>query len=278
VNTVSTRLACIATSLSSGNFGCHPNYDALAYTCANNAGFCGHLARDICFTNQHFGKGPRDRAITAVHEAAHLEGMSTGSPQTNPDIYEFEGRFLDMAPSQAVQNADSYALFAAAIGSQDQPSSPQMTLSLGGGYAFSPNADRTWYFQGTLGREYQHPRLRVFQPSLNLGLTLIGEMENKQTGAQVPASMLTSLLFGLRIGKPRRPGQGGGLEMSLFGGPALSVGATTVDVGAVAGVAFGYRWRMIEATVGAGYVYDPLRSNAELQNTATLGGSFTFNW
>jgi hypothetical protein len=56
------------------------------------------------------------------------------------------------------------------------------------------------------------------------------------------------------------------------------VGATTTDIGAVAGVAFGYRWRMIEATVGAGYVYDPLRSNAELQNTATLGGSFTFNW
>ncbi len=278
VSTISTRLGCIATSLSTGNFGCHPGYSALAYTCAGGAGFCGHLAQDICFTNKHFGEKPRQRAVIAVHEAAHLEGMSTGTPQTNPDVYEDEMRFLDISPSQAVQNADSYALFAAAIGSQDQPSTPLKTFSVGGGYALSPHADRTWYFQATLGREYQHPRIRMFQPSLNLGLTLIGEAENKETGTPVPASALTSLLFGVRIGKPRRPGEGGGLQMSLFGGPALSLQTGKVDLGAVAGVAFGYRWRMIEATVGAGYAYDPLRSNAELQHTATLGGSLTFNW
>src|SRR5262249_59940291 len=123
VATVSTRLGCIATSLTSapGRYGCHPDFDALAYTCSGGAGFCGHLATNICFTSSHFGQNPRKRAITAIHEAAHLEGMSTGSPRTNPDIYEQEMRFLDISPSQAVQNADSYALFAAATGPNDLP-------------------------------------------------------------------------------------------------------------------------------------------------------------
>jgi hypothetical protein len=269
------RMACVATSLTSAQFGCDPPHSALAYTCARGAPFCGHLAKNICFTNNHFGETNRNRAITAIHEAAHLEGMSTGPPNTdtNPDIYEFEGRFLDMSPSQAVQDADSYALFAAVIGTQDQPSTRLFTVGAGGGLAFSPHADPTWYFQGTLGGEYQHPRLRVFHPSLNIGLTLIGEPVSRETGARLSGSALASVLLGLRIGKSRRPGAGGGLEVSLFGGPALSL--PTGDIGAVAGVALGYRWHALDLSVGAGYAYDPGRSGAGLEHTATVGGSFT---
>jgi len=280
VATVSARLGCIATSLTSapGRYGCHPDYDAIAYTCAGGAGFCGHLASDICFTSLHFGRNPRDRATTAIHEAAHLEGMSTGSPSTNPDIYRHQMRFLDISPSQAVQNADSYALFAAAIGTDDLPSTILLTLGAGGGLALSPQANPTWHFQGTLGIEYQHPRLRVFHPTLSAGFTLIGEAENRESGARASTSMLTSVLLGLRIGRARRPGAGGGMELSLFGGPALSLReGSSPQIGAVAGVAFGYRWRMLDFSLGAGYAYDPRRSGAGLEHTATVGGTFTIN-
>jgi len=273
VATVSTRMACIVTSLTAPQIGCDPPHSALAYACARGAPFCGHLAKNICFTDKHFGQNNRNRAITAIQEASHLEGMSTGSPTTNPDIYEFEGRFLDMSPSQAVQNADSYALFAAVSGTQDQPSTILLTAGAGGGLAFSPHADPTWYFQGTLGAEYQHHRIRVFHPSLNVGLTLVGEAENRETGARLSGSALASVLLGLRFGKSRRPGAGGGVELSLFGGPALSL--KTGDVGAVAGIALGYRWHALDFSVGAGYAYDPGRSSAGLEHTATVGGTFT---
>jgi hypothetical protein len=280
ISSVSARLGCIATSLTSApsRYGCHPDYDALGYTCASGAALCGHLARNICFTDAHFGSNPRTRAITAIHEAAHLEGMSTGSASTNPDIYEHQNRFLDISPAQAVQNADSYALFAAAIGTNDLPSTVLLTVAAGGGWALSPYADRTWYFQGTLGLEFQHPRLRVFNPTIGLGFTVIGEAENPNSGIRASTSMLGSLLFGLRIGEARRPGAGGGPELSLFGGPALSLSEDTPKLGAVAGVAFGYRWRLLEVSVGAGYAYDPARSEAGLQHTATVGGTFTMNF
>ncbi len=280
VATIRTRLGCIATSLMSapGRYGCHPNYNALAYTCAGGAGLCGHLAQDICFTSLHFDQNPRERAITAIHEAAHLEGMSTGSPRTNPDIYENEMRFLDISPSQAVQNSDSYALFAAAIGTNDLPSTILLTAGAGGGLALTTLADPTWYFQGTLGLEYQHPRLRVFHPTLNLGFTLIGEAENPRTGIRASKSTLTSVLAGLRIGRARRPGAGGALELSLFGGPALSLReGSKPQVGAVAGISFGYRWRMLDFSLGAGYAYDPRRSEAGIEHTAMVGGTFTIN-
>ena len=38
VATVSTRMACVGTSLASGTFGCDPGDSALAYTCAGGAG------------------------------------------------------------------------------------------------------------------------------------------------------------------------------------------------------------------------------------------------
>jgi hypothetical protein len=65
--------------------------------------------------------------------------------------------------------------------------------------------------------------------------------------------------------------------MSLFGGPALSLGGFETKIGAIAGVAFGYRWRMIDVSIGAGYAYDPTRSQAGLENVATVGGTFTIN-
>jgi hypothetical protein len=204
--------------------------------------------------------------------------MSTGSPSINPDIYEHQNRFLDISPAQAVQNADSYALFAAAIGTNDLPSTILFTVAAGAGWALSPYADPTWHFQGTLGLEFQHPRLRVFNPTVGLGFTIIGEAENRNTGIRASESVLGSLLFGLRIGEARRPGAGGGPELSLFGGPALSLSGPIPQLGAVAGVAFGYRWRLLEVSVGAGYAYDPARSEAGLQHTATVGGTFTMNF
>jgi hypothetical protein len=277
VATVKTRLACIATGMASAQFGCDPNDPNLGYTCTpDDLPICGHHVTNICFTNNHFNQDGRGRAHTAIHEVSHLEGMSISEKKSNPDIYQDQGRFLDMPPSQAMQNADSYALFATTIGTRNQQTTFLFVPSVSFGRAFSLHADPTWYYQGTLGVEAQHPRLRVFHPGLSLGITLIGDAENKETGGQASTSMLVSLLGSLRIGKSRRPGAGGGLEFSLYGGPAVTIApGKEGEIGAVAGVAFGYRWHMLDFTVGAGYAYDPSRSDVGLQHLATVGGTFS---
>jgi hypothetical protein len=111
------------------------------------------------------------------------------------------------------------------------------------------------------GVEFQHPALSIFNPTLGVGLTLIGDPLTASPGA-LPSfpSLEASLLGGVRIADPR-PGGAGGPSLSLFGAPSLAVGVGGVGLGAEAGVGIGYRWRFIDVSVGAGYDYDPTRAS-----------------
>src|SRR5690349_17625301 len=175
---VRTELECIRWSLNDtlavDRWGCHPEYDANAYTCATGAGTCSHHSSPVCLTDKHFGNGPRKRAETVIHECAHKEGMSVGMPQSGPDIYQWHTRFRNLDTAEALLNADSFALFATAV-TEGVPLSGGLTFGASGGLATAGAGRTTWFARLYLGTDLQHPRLSVFNPTLGLGMTLIGQ-------------------------------------------------------------------------------------------------------
>ncbi|QZZ18779.1 DUF4157 domain-containing protein [Leptothermofonsia sichuanensis E412] len=282
--TVQTRLGCIRQALvdsqTNNRYGCHPDDDALAYVCVGSIPPCDHTLTNVCLTDHHFSRSPRVRAETMIHECAHRVGMSLGSPQSVDDIYDFNPRFLFLDTEEALLNSDSYALFAGAIlnGIRTSLIFPIFGLSAGG--AFPAQGSATWQGRLYLGSEFQHPILGIFNPTLGLGVSLIGETTSQSPSlTQSGSSLLASLLAGIRIGDPR-PGASGGGYVSLFGGPAIAVptspGArTSTGLGAEAGFAVGYRWRWLDASVTTGYLYDPTRESG-MEHLYTISAGLTF--
>ena len=133
-------------------------------------------------------------------------------------------------------NSDSYALFAGSI-SEGMPVSVVITYpSLTAGAAIPGSGEATWQARLYFGAELQHPVLGIFNPTLGIGMSVIGE---STIGGPFPVtagpSMLMSLLPGIRIGDPR-PGATGGGYASFFGGPSVAVGNSGVGLGAEAGM------------------------------------------
>ena len=277
-NTVRTRLECILSCLqetqSNHRFGCHPDHEALAYVCVGSTPICSQVLTDVCFTSQHFSEGPHVRAEVAIHECAHRMGMSLGTPASVPDIYRFTLRFLNLDTNEALQNADSYALFAGAI-VEGVPLTLPLTFGLSGGVAVPEQGAATWQARLYLGTEFQHPVLGIFNPTLGIGLGLIGNpVTPSATGIPPNPTLLTSLVGGVRLADPR-PGSAGGGYFSLGGGPALAFSGADTRVGAEAGVAVGYRWQWLDLSAGIGYAYDPTRQ-AGMQNMFTASVGLTF--
>ncbi|HET6393386.1 MAG TPA: DUF4157 domain-containing protein [Blastococcus sp.] len=276
---VRTELECIRWSLNdtqaNGRWGCHPDYggDALAYTCVPSVDPCAHHLSPVCLTSKHFGRGARDRASTVIHECAHREGMSVGDAQTGPDIYQWHVRFRNLDTAQALLNADSFALFATAV-TDGVPLGGLLTAGASGGLATGGAGRTTWYARLYVGTEFQHPRLSVYNPTLGLGMTLIGQPDTAGAVAPIP-SLVYSLLPGVRIGPPR-PGAAGSGYASFFGGPSLVIGETGMALGAEAGAAVGYRWRWLDVSTNLGYFYDPTRRERGGENLLTVGATVTF--
>lgn len=276
--TVRTRLECILNCLqetqTNHRFGCHPDHTALAYVCVGSTPICSQALTDVCFTSQHFSEGPHVRAEVAIHECAHRMGMSLGAPASVPDIYRLILRFLNLDTNEAIQNADSYALFAGAI-VEGVPLTLPLTFGLSGGVAVPEQGAATWQARLYLGTEFQHPVLGIFNPTLGIGLGLTGNpVTPSATGIPPNPTLLTSLVGGIRLTDPR-PGSAGGGYFSLSGGPALAISGTDTRVGAEAGVAVGYRWQWLDLSAGIGYAYDPTRQ-AEMQNMFTASFGLTF--
>jgi hypothetical protein len=252
-------LACLTDTQTNNRYGCHPDYDALAYTCVGSTPICANVNVDVCFTSQHFGGNDRERAEVVVHECAHRAGMSLGSPNSVPDIYRFTARFANLSTADALQNADSFAMFAGAITGGVRLSVVPL-FSAGAGVAAAPGSPATWMFRIYGGAEFQHPVMSIFNPTIGLAYTLIGDPTTPRPGVPNPTPLgLVSLLGGFRLGNPR-PGGAGGPYASLFGGPSLAIsGAGEVRAGAEAGVSMGYRWRWLDISAGANYDYDPTR-------------------
>ena len=279
VNTVQTRLGCIRGCLTdtqaSNRWGCDPNDPGPAYTDMAGTAVCSDSKATICLADSHFGTGDRVRAETVIHECAHRVGMSLGRPASVPDIYESSPEFLNISTEDALRTSESFALFAGAVAG-GVPVSILKTAGLFAGAAIPSKGSATWQARLYFGAEFQHPVLGLFNPTLGLGLGLIGEPTTG--GPAAPASpsttLLVSLLPGFRFTNPR-PGASGSVYAQFFGGPALAFGATTA-VGAEAGVALGYRWRWLDVSAGVGYAYDPTRK-AGLEHMIVPSIGITFN-
>jgi hypothetical protein len=273
---VQRRLGCIRSSLadtqSNNRYGCDLDYggNTLAYVCVDSTPICTDKLVDVCVTKRHFKKNARTRAETLIHECAHRVGMSLGEPDSVPDIYQFSSRFLNLSTGDALQNSDSFALFAGAI-TEGVRLSVIGVAGVSAGTVLTGAGPSTWQARVYLGTELQHPVLRIFNPTIGVGLSLIGNPgPGVSAGIPPTATFLASLVAGVRIAHPR-PGSAGGPYLSLFGGPALAVGTTKTDIGAEAGVGLGYRWRWLDVSVGAALVHDPTRE-AGRQNLVPIAG------
>jgi Domain of unknown function (DUF4157) len=264
-DTVRTRLGCILTALSdtqaSNRWACHPNDPHLAYVRVDTTSLCKDAQAPVCLSGPYFGVSDRMRAHVLVHECAHRVGMSLGRPASVPDIYRSTEDFLNISTADALLNSDSYALFVGAV-AEGIPVTVRVGIGVSSGVAVPAHGEAMWQARLYFGAELQHPVLGIFNPTLGIGLGLIGATTSAEAGPKsvtAPSlSVLVSLLPGFRLTNPR-PGPAGSGYAQFFGGPAVAVGDTT-GVGAEAGVAVGYRWRWLDFSAGVGYAYDPTRA------------------
>jgi hypothetical protein len=190
--------------------------------------------------------------------------MSIGGPTSTDDIYDFTWRFLGLDTTEALLNADSYALFAGGIVNGIRTTILFPVFSVSGGGVTTQRGPESWYGRMYLGAEFQHPVLRVFNPTIGFSATLIGETQSLTgtPGANGP-SVLASVLAGVRITDPR-PGTGGAGYVNLFGGPSLAINPSAPEgrqraLGAEAGIGIGYRWRWLDVGLTGGVFVDPTR-------------------
>jgi len=281
---VASRLTCIGTAiqdtLTNNRFGCHPNDRDWAYVCvAGQAGStagswqCADEQATICITRS-FPSGDRSRAEVLIHEHAHRIGMSAGS---HPDIYAFKPRFPYLSTEQSLMNSDSVALFAGAMTEGVRVSRPHVG-SLSGGIARGGGVagdEDTWQARLYLGTEFRHPVLSIFNPTLGLGITMVGDPRPATPGVIPSPSLLASLVLGVRI-EPPGPGSAPTPYLSLFGGPLVGLGGEGFGVGAEVGVGVGFRWRRVDLSVGVGRIYDPVRAAGLDPNLYTASVTLSF--
>jgi hypothetical protein len=267
---VARRLGCIREclddTLTTSRFGCHPDYWHPAYVCVPSTPICTHALANVCLSDLHFGTSDRERAETMIHECAHRVGMSLGSS----DVRGGEARFRFLDTDEALQTSDSFALFASGI-TEGVPRTWVPTVGLTAGAAISGRGAGPWFGRLYFGAEVQHPVVGIFNPTLEIGIGLLGAPEAEPGTPEPPSStLLLSVLGGIRIGDPR-PGPAGGPYLSLFGGPSLAGGES---IGAEAGVGVGYRWKVLDLSAGVGYTYDPTRDDD--RHFFTVGSTLTF--
>jgi len=284
--TVLARLTCtrneLQDTLTNSRFGCHPGDSALAYVCVSQMSPCQSSHTNVCLTNKYFGLSERVRAEALIHECAHRAGLSTGS---DPHLYDFHWAFMFMDTADSLMNADSYALFATSVteGVRTTMYGFPYLASLSGGIAAPSIGRPTWQARLYLGTEFQNPVLGLFNPTIGIGVSLIGETTTSgPSPVTSPPSLLASLVGGFRL-TDARPGSAGSGYASFFGGPSIAVpwpsssvsSTSSVRLGAEAGVAIGYRWRWLDVSAGINYAYDPTRE-AGMEHLLIPNVSITF--
>src|SRR5436305_2357096 len=122
--------------------------------------------------------------------------MSIGAPTSVPDIYEFDYGFQYISPTDAISNSDSYALFAGGI-AEGVPVTVLANVGISAGAAISGRGEAVWQARLYLGAELQHPVLGLFNPTIGIGIGLIGEPATTGMSTRVASpTMLVSLLPG----------------------------------------------------------------------------------
>jgi len=259
-------------------YGCdHNDHDNFAYARIPKSGvpICRNYKTDLCFTDDYFSQSSIIRSLVAIHECSHRIGLSVGSKK---EIYDTDRRFRFLDRNLALVNSDSFALFVGAVADvMPIPLFKTLIFGLGGGI-YSPITNLStvkWEARFYFGKEYYHPVLGIFNPTLGVGLSVIGDPVI-QSSSGIPSnstSFLLSLLAGLRLTNPR-PGLAGAPYISIYGGPAISF-SNPIGIGTEAFIAGGYRWRLFDISANIGYRYDPrevIGNKNEL--TGSIGISF----
>ena len=287
VEIIARRLRCIALCLldtyGRDQYGCDPDYgsSAIAYVCVGATPVCEQVSTNVCLTNIYFGKSDRTRAEVMIHECAHRIGLSLGGPDF--DVYDHKEHFLRLSTAEALMNADSFALFAGAVVNGVRVTTLTNVVPFGfglsGGLALSGGSS-TWYARlNYFNLEIQHPALQIFNPNLGVSMTLLGESTSPTDPKQTAStSFLLSATAGFRL-TDARPGPGGAGYFSFWGGPSLAIGGTKtgIGIGAEAGVAVGYRWKWLDASVGGIYFRDPTRPEG-MKDIFTIGPSISIQF
>lgn len=210
--------------------------------------------------------GP-EKAIALIHEAGHLAGMSG-------DVYRRKPRFRLMSQSEALGNAEHFALFVRALNGVLK-SDLRLSLGAAGGVALA-GGNAGWFLSSMLDLTLNRPAFRIFNPVLRLSITGYGvEGSGRDERMEKPNNrvLVESLLAGVHIGSSRGPG--GWFGDLLIGGGRAERGGEARYV-FTASASLGYRWDRKEVAIGASYIRDTTAVEG-FQNLFLVGASANFN-
>jgi hypothetical protein len=214
------------------------------------------------------GLGDREQAIALVHEAGHLAGLSG-------DVYRRGSKFRLLSQSEALGNAEHFALFVRALNGVIKS---DLRLSIGGSGGVSRAGGTTgWFLSGFLDLALNRPVFRIYNPVLRLSISGYGvEGSGRDERLEKPhdTAIVASLLGGLRVGSSR--GHGGWFGDLLIGGGRAERGGKTKFV-FTASASLGYRWERTEISFGASYVRDTTATQG-FQNMFLVGANVNFNF
>jgi hypothetical protein len=229
-------------------------------------------------TRRYFSPKTSDekRAAILIHEGAHLSGLSL---VRGTDVYGGDPRFPNLTSAQALRNADSFALFAKAIGTNRIPVSFVPGMGLRGG-AVIPGRGRGvgWYGTFYVDLTLQHPRLLVFNPFLRTSISLLGipAATTRQRSKERQQRVLLGLLGGIRIKNPRPAGTGISPYLSLYMGMAQPIDRSKAKPGLEVGAAAGFRWKILDLSLGASYLRMP--KQFRLRNLYKVGAAVSLKF
>jgi hypothetical protein len=229
---------------------------------------CGDPACTIKVCDSFGGLGEREQAVALVHESGHLAGLSG-------DVYRGKPQFRLLSQSEALGNAEHFALFVRALNGVIK-SDLRLSGGAAGGVALA-GGKTGWFFGGFFDLTLNRPVFRIYNPVLRASITGYGvEGSGRDERMENPNNtvMVASLLGGLRVGSSR--GHGGLFGDVLVGGGRAERGGQTASV-FTASASLGYRWDRKEIAVGASYIRDTTAAEG-FQNVFLVGASANFNF
>ena len=216
----------------------------------------------------HFDLGPSERAISLLHEAGHLAGLSG-------ETYVSEADFRFLSQESALVNAEHFAMFIRALNGTLK-SDLRISIGAFGGRPVSKGTG-DWFISGMFDLTLNRPVWGIFNPTLRVSLTGYGTPgSGRDERLEDPnnKTAVLSLLAGARFGQSRGPGAGF-VDVLVGGGRAFGPDESKFVFTASANL--GYRWHRTEFAIGAQYIRDTTAAKG-YEDVFLVGASANFNF